>query len=94
VHPQLAQKLGLATGDWATAETRRGSCTLQVQVVRTIRPDTIFIPYHWPGRKSANQLTNSAQDPISKIPEYKACAVRLAKAAGAPVREGVAEPTP
>jgi assimilatory nitrate reductase catalytic subunit len=80
VHPQLAAKLGLVPGDWATAETRRGTCTLKVEIVKTIRPDTIFIPYHWPGAKSANQLTIAAQDPISKIPEYKVCAVRLRKA--------------
>lgn len=81
VHPLLAGRLGLAEGDWATAETRRGSCTLPVRVVKTIRPDTIFIPYHWPDRQSANQLTIAAQDPISKIPEYKVCAARLKKAA-------------
>jgi assimilatory nitrate reductase catalytic subunit len=80
LHPQLAAKLGIADGDWATAETRRGSLTLRAQVVKTIRPDTIFIPYHWAGRRSANQLTIAAQDPISKIPEYKVCAVRLKKA--------------
>jgi assimilatory nitrate reductase catalytic subunit len=56
---------------------------LRASVVTTIRPDTVFIPYHWAGRKSANQLTISAQDPISKIPEYKVCAVRVRKA-GAP----------
>ena len=84
LHPRLAQKLGIADGDWVTAESRRGSCTLKAQVVTTIRPDTIFIPYHWAGRKSANQLTISAQDPISKIPEYKVCAVRLKKADGPP----------
>ena len=48
-------------------------------VVTTIRPDTIFIPYHWAGRKSANQLTIAAQDPISKIPEYKVCAAARTK---------------
>jgi assimilatory nitrate reductase catalytic subunit len=80
LHPQLAAKLGINDGDWATAETRRGAITLQAQVVTTIRPDTIFIPYHWAGRKSANQLTIAAQDPISKIPEYKVCAVRVRKA--------------
>ncbi|HWH68484.1 MAG TPA: molybdopterin oxidoreductase family protein, partial [Candidatus Sulfotelmatobacter sp.] len=80
VHPLLAKRLELAEGDWATAETRRGTCTLPVRVVKTIRPDTIFIPYHWPDRQSANQLTIAAQDPISKIPEYKVCAVRLKKA--------------
>jgi assimilatory nitrate reductase catalytic subunit len=83
VHPQTATRLGLADGDRATARTRRGSCTLAVRVVRTIRPDTIFIPYHWPGARSANQLTSPAQDPVSKIPEYKACAARLERADGA-----------
>jgi assimilatory nitrate reductase catalytic subunit len=84
LHPRLAARLGIADGDWATAQTRRGDCTLRALVVTTIRPDTIFIPYHWAGRKSANQLTISAQDPISKIPEYKVCAVRLKKADAAP----------
>jgi assimilatory nitrate reductase catalytic subunit len=84
MHPRLAQKLGIKDGEWATAESRRGTCTLRAQVVTTIRPDTIFIPYHWAGRKSANQLTISAQDPISKIPEYKVCAVRIRPAEGEP----------
>jgi assimilatory nitrate reductase catalytic subunit len=80
MHPQLAAQLGIKDGDWTTVESRRGAITLQAQVVTTIRPDTIFIPYHWPGEKSANQLTIAAFDPISKIPEYKVCAVRLRKA--------------
>ena len=50
------------------------------QVVATIRPDTVFVPYHWAGPKSINRVTIAAQDPISKIPEYKVCAVRVAKA--------------
>ena len=52
-------------------------------MVTTIRPDTVFVPYHWAGRKSVNRLTIAAQDPISKIPEYKVCAVRIRKADGA-----------
>jgi assimilatory nitrate reductase catalytic subunit len=80
IHPLLATKLGIADGDWIMVESRRGDCTLRAQVVKTIRPDTVFIPYHWAGPRSANQLTISAQDPISKIPEYKVCAVRLKKA--------------
>ena len=79
MHPQLAEKLGIAGGDLAIAETRRGEIKLPAMVVTTIRPDTIFIPYHWAGRESVNQLTISAQDPISKIPEYKVCAVRVRK---------------
>jgi assimilatory nitrate reductase catalytic subunit len=79
MHPRLTDKLGIRDGELATVESRRGSLTLRAMVVTTIRPDTIFIPYHWPGRQSANQLTISAQDPISKIPEYKVCAVRVKK---------------
>jgi assimilatory nitrate reductase catalytic subunit len=77
IHPKLAQKYAIADGDWATVDSRRGSITLRAQVVTTIRPDTIFIPYHWAGRKAANQLTIAAQDPVSKIPEYKVCAVKI-----------------
>ena len=92
MHPRLAAKLGIADGEWATAETRRGTITLRAQVVTTIRPDTIFIPYHWPGRKSANQLTVAAQDPISKIPQYKVCGCRVRKAEGAPPYAAILEP--
>jgi assimilatory nitrate reductase catalytic subunit len=84
IHPQLAAKYSIADGQWITVESRRGSCTLRAQIVRTIRPDTVFVPYHWAGPRSINQLTVSAQDPISKIPEYKVCAVRIRQAAGPP----------
>ncbi|HVU63573.1 MAG TPA: molybdopterin oxidoreductase family protein [Phycisphaerales bacterium] len=92
MHPRLAETLGIKDNDWVTAESRRGDCTLRAMVVTTIRPDTIFIPYHWPGRKSANQLTISAQDPISKIPEYKVCAARIRKADGSPAWAAELEP--
>ncbi|MBI3301131.1 MAG: molybdopterin oxidoreductase family protein [Deltaproteobacteria bacterium] len=80
LHPQLAETLGVKTGDLVHVESRRGAVTLPALVVRTIRPDTIFIPYHWPGEQSANRLTNRALDPISKIPEFKVCAVRITRA--------------
>lgn len=92
IHPQLAAKLGVLDGDWTTIASRRGEVTLKALVVKTIRPDTVFIPYHWGGGKSANRLTIAAQDPISKIPEYKVCAVRLCKADGAPQYDQQLEP--
>jgi assimilatory nitrate reductase catalytic subunit len=92
MHPKLAAKLGIADGDWATAETRRGAITLKASVVTTIRPDTIFVPYHWAGKKSINQLTVAAQDPISKIPQYKVCGCRVFKAAAPPDYDGILEP--
>jgi assimilatory nitrate reductase catalytic subunit len=92
LHPRLAQKLGIADGAWATCETRRGAITLRAMVVTTIRPDTVFIPYHWAGPKSVNRLTVAAQDPISKIPQYKVCGCRLRVADGAPAYAAQLEP--
>jgi assimilatory nitrate reductase catalytic subunit len=92
MHPQLAERHGIADGDWTVVESRRGRCVLPAMVVRTIRPDTVFVPYHWSGAKSANQLTISAQDPISKIPEYKVCAVRISRAEAPPEYVATLEP--
>ncbi|HMV75608.1 MAG TPA: molybdopterin dinucleotide binding domain-containing protein, partial [Microthrixaceae bacterium] len=82
IHPRHADRLGVVTGDMVTVTSRRGSMTLPARVVESIRPDTVFIPYHWAGDRAANQLTNRALDPMSKIPEYKVSAVRVVKADG------------
>jgi assimilatory nitrate reductase catalytic subunit len=82
MHPQLADRVGVAEGDLVTVTSRRGAMTLPAHVVTTIRPDTVFIPYHWPGARSANRLTHRAVDPASKMPEFKVAAVRLAPAGG------------
>src|SRR5262245_51841217 len=92
MHPRLAHKIGVRDGDWATSETRRGEITLRAMVITTIRPDTIFIPYHWPDGKSVNRLTVAAQDPTSKIPQYKVCGCRVRRAASAPAYAAVLEP--
>jgi assimilatory nitrate reductase catalytic subunit len=80
IHPSLAASAGVADGDWVEVTTRRSSLVAQASVVRTIRPDTVFIPYHWPGPRSANRLTHRTIDPRSKIPEYKVSACRIARA--------------
>ncbi|HEY3484745.1 MAG TPA: molybdopterin dinucleotide binding domain-containing protein, partial [Ilumatobacteraceae bacterium] len=82
MHPQLADRVGVADGDLVTVTSRRGAITLPAQVVATIRPDTVFIPYHWPGAHAANQLTKRVVDPTSKMPEFKVAAVRVERADG------------
>ena len=89
IHPDLADGLGVADGDWVKVSTRRASVIVQAMVVRTIRPDTVFIPYHWPGQRSANRLTHRTIDPRSKIPEFKVSACRLERA-GAPAAADLA----
>lgn len=92
MHPRLAESLGIADGDWTIVESRRGDVCLTANVVTTIRPDTVFVPYHWPGPRSINRVTISSQDRVSKIPEYKVCAVRVRKAPGPPDYVGKLEP--
>ena len=84
IHPVLAERLGIVQGDRVTVSSRRGSVTLPAQVVATIRPDTVFIPYHWPGAKAANVLTKRVVDPISAMPEFKVAAVRVERAPAPP----------
>ena len=81
IHPQLAEQHGIADNDWVTVTTRRAESRFGRCVVRTIRPDTVFIPYHWADEKSANRLTHRTLDPRSKIPEFKVSACRIRKAA-------------
>jgi assimilatory nitrate reductase catalytic subunit len=80
MHPRLADKLGVTEGELVTVESRRGTVTVKAMIVRTIRPDTVFVPYHWPDERSINRCTIKALDPVSKIPEYKICAVRVRRA--------------
>ncbi len=80
IHPLMAAKHNIADKDWVTITTRRNEITLRAMVVKTIRPDTIFIPYHWANKQSANMLTHRTLDPRSKIPEFKVSACRIAKA--------------
>jgi assimilatory nitrate reductase catalytic subunit len=82
IHPRLAEQFGIKDGDWVKVTTRRDELTVRALVVKTIRPDTIFIPYHWAGTRSANRLTHRTLDPRSKIPEFKVSACYIAKANG------------
>ena len=86
MHPRLAAKLGVVDKQPVRVVSRRGEVTLPASVVKTIRPDTVFIPYHWAEEQSANRLTIRALDPVSKIPEFKVCAVRV-EAVRAPATE-------
>lgn len=77
IHPELAARYNIRQRELIKVVTRRGAAEFPANIVETIRKDTVFIPYHWPGKKSANQLTPGTLDPISKIPEFKVCACRL-----------------
>jgi assimilatory nitrate reductase catalytic subunit len=77
LHPDLAEMHQLVEGDRVRVISRRGAAAGLVRITETIRADTVFMPFHWSGTGSANNVTNPALDPISKMPEFKVCAVRL-----------------
>ncbi|MFG3303802.1 molybdopterin oxidoreductase family protein [Streptomyces wuyuanensis] len=83
LHPQLAARLGVADGEPVAVVSRRGRAVAPARVSEAIRPDTVFMPFHWPGAGRANTLTNPALDPTSRMPEFKVCAVRLERVAAA-----------
>ncbi|MEQ3551498.1 molybdopterin oxidoreductase family protein [Pseudonocardia nematodicida] len=89
VHPDTAARHGLADGDLAEVTSRRGTTRATVRCVPTLRTDTLFLPFHFGGEGAANNVTNPALDPISRMPEFKVAAVRLT-----PVRAPATNPAP
>nr|WP_294508882.1 molybdopterin oxidoreductase family protein [uncultured Rhodopila sp.] len=77
LHPQTARDIGVGEGRMVRLTTRRGQMTLKARLTPDIRMDTVFVPFHWGGAGAANLLTNTALDPIARIPEFKVCAVRV-----------------
>ncbi|MFB7429868.1 molybdopterin oxidoreductase family protein [Streptomyces microflavus] len=77
LHPRLAERIGVAEGELVAVTSRRGRAVAPARITGAIRADTVFMPFHWPGEGRANTLTNPALDPVSRMPEFKVCAVRL-----------------
>jgi len=77
MHPLLAERLRLGAGDVAILTSARGEAMAPVRLTTDIRPDTVFMPFHWAGAGSANRLTNDATDPTSSMPEFKVTAVTI-----------------
>ena len=83
LHTDLARRLQIASADIVQLTSRRGSAAFRARVNDEIRPDTVFVPFHWGGASAANALTNPVLDRYSRMPAFKACAVAVARI-GAP----------
>ena len=85
IHPEDAARLQICDGDPVEIASRRGRAVLPAVVTDRVRPGNCFAPFHWNDAfgeyLSINAVTNDAVDPISRQPEYKACAVTLTKVA-------------
>jgi assimilatory nitrate reductase catalytic subunit len=80
LHPLLAARLGVTEGQRVRLTTGRGSIAVPARVSDAIRPDTVFVPFHWGGEESINRLTTDTTDPVSGMPEFKVCAVDITPA--------------
>ncbi len=79
LHPDDAQRIGIGKTPRVKVTSRRGEIELIARVTDRIKPGVVFIPFHF-AEAAANTLTNSAFDPVAKIPEYKVCAVKVVAA--------------
>ncbi|QOT17745.1 molybdopterin oxidoreductase family protein [Paenarthrobacter sp. YJN-5] len=85
IHPATAASRGITDGDYATVTNERGEVLCRAELSNAVRPDTVFLPFHFPGQENANRLTEAATDPISGMPEFKTSRVWVRRAASTPV---------
>jgi formate dehydrogenase alpha subunit len=77
VSPEDAIKLGLNGDDQVRVRSRRGEMSARALITDRVPSGLIFGNFHFPGEQNVNNLTIAAVDPTAKIPEYKACAVKV-----------------
>jgi formate dehydrogenase alpha subunit len=77
VNPADAAAIDLQDNFAVVIKSRRGEVRTRARISEHVPPGTVFLAFHW-REAPANLLTQDfALDPVSKIPEYKVCAVRL-----------------
>ncbi len=78
ISPTDAAGLGVRSGDLLRVSSRRGSITVKAWVTDRSTPGVCWCSFHF-FEACGNVLTNSAYDPLTETPEYKACAVKIEK---------------
>ena len=73
-----ADRLGIKNGERISVRSRRGEIDATARVGRKVSEGETWMPFHFPD-SPVNRLTNAALDEFARIPEYKVCAVNIAK---------------
>ncbi len=76
-----AKKLGIKENEKIKVTSRRGETITMARISDDVAPKVLYMAMHFAG--GANNLTNTALDPLSKMPELKHCAVKVEKIAEA-----------
>jgi assimilatory nitrate reductase catalytic subunit len=78
IHPATAAAHGIRDGAAVELTSARGRAVARAELSTDIRPDTVFLPFHYAGTQTANRLVSStAVDPVSAMPEFKAGSVTV-----------------
>jgi len=80
ISPADAKTMAIKDGERVKVSSRRGEIQIKARISGKVNRGVVFIPFHF-AETAANVLTNSAYDPVAKIPEYKVCAVKVEKLA-------------
>jgi predicted molibdopterin-dependent oxidoreductase YjgC len=80
INPEDAARLGIRNRDMVEISSRRGTLTIRAEVTGRVPRRVVFSTFHF-HEAPINLLTNPAHDPVSGIPEYKGCAVKIRRCA-------------
>jgi predicted molibdopterin-dependent oxidoreductase YjgC len=81
IAPEDAERLGIEDGEMMRITSRRGSLEAPARVDYALKPGLVFMTLHFPDQVPTNFLTIDEFDPKSGTAEFKACAVRVERAA-------------
>ncbi len=81
INPLDAADWGIQDGDTLVVSSRRGSVTVAAKLTERSPRGAVFMSFAFPELTRTNDVTSDAFDFITETPEFKACAVKLEKAA-------------
>lgn len=79
INPADAGRLGIVDGQMVKLISRHGEVQVKAEVTPRVAPGVVFLSFHF-AEARVNELIGANLDPIAKIPEYKAGAVKVSKA--------------
>ncbi|PLS02256.1 assimilatory nitrate reductase catalytic subunit NasC [Neobacillus cucumis] len=77
IHPQTAEEYQIPDQSLVKIESRRGSIIVRSKYSEAIRPDTVFVPFHWADSQNVNNLVGKELDPVCRMPGFKLSAVKV-----------------
>ena len=78
INPNDAAELGINDGEMVQVISRRGKVKVRTKLTDICTPGVVSMTFHF-AESPTNIITNSAMDPVAKIPETKVCAVQIKK---------------